>query len=237
MKKILLALGFAVAAQPAPAVAMEQVKAVVNNPWTHAAIAVGATTAAYMKPTYTNLCLAASAVGYTIQQHGGDLLAQFKNTRTGANLNKSDHLYNKKMDDFIDNATNFGLAFTADVMVPRDAKGKPEQQYVLPMHLLAGTFNAYRATKTIYENGQNWLANLDAKKAARTSLYLVLGVATGGLGYTINKDNQTQLALLRFFARGFQDQFCTWLSNDEDHKINQAIADLAAFGTGAYFRA
>lgn len=239
MKKIIVALGLTVAFQPAPAIAMDSVKDIATNKWTHVAGALGATAVAYMKPNFTTLALAASAVGFTVQKHGGDLLADYKGTRTdknqGKTLGKDDHLYNKKMNDFVDNVTNYSLAFAADLMVPR-VGGKVEKEYILPMHLLTGTFNAYRATKTLCEEGTTWYKNLDETEVAKTSLYVLLGAATGGLGYIINKDSQVQLATLRFVTRGFQDQFCTWISNDKNHKVNQAIADLAAFLTGAYYR-
>ena len=217
MKRIILALGFAVAAQPAPAVAMEQVKAVASNKWVIA-----------------GTC---ALVGYGVQKYAGNYLKNnvFVERACDDSMSVAEIItntkYNVNIGDLPDDTTANGLNFAADIA---DLKGTS----ALGAYALTNSFNFYRSVDTVVSGAQNWFKNLTPKAAALTGVYTVAGIATAIAPQMIAKDNVWAQASLRFISRSYlRSKFLQWVSNDEGHKFNKNLADVFDMGLTAYYKA
>lgn len=232
MKKILLALGLALALQPSQAGAMEQIKAVANNKW------VAASTCAlggrYLQK-YAGEALKdvfkirpITTFQYTVNDEGKLVVSEVNaQIEAAAQAGKFNQYTSELPDDTTANILNF-------------AAGVTNLKAISPLGVFAltNTFNFERSVETVAQGAKSWWKTLTPKRAALTSFYALAGIATAVAPQMLAKDNVWAQESLRFISRTYlRSKFLQWFSDEDGHKFNKNLADIFDIGLAAYYKA
>lgn len=227
MKKIILALGCAVALQPAPATAMDAVRDVATNKWT--------------------IALACGLLGYSFQKYVGDWLKnnvfiekplpEF-NERDAVTVAQANRRIaeaakigkrNKDDGDLPDDTTTNALKCAA---ILSDLKGSS----ALGFFALTNSFNLYRSGETVYNGAAQWFNDLTPREAAISSMYVAAAIGTVLVSQKEFKDNVYAQAVIDFISRNYlRGKFMQWFTDENNHKFNKNLADVVDTSLRAYY--